>query len=125
MNDINAQISEKLDFFVEKFNAAKIEELVNGFFTEDCIVTGSGVPHCLVGREAAIAAFNQVRSVQEEVSFNVVETRYGTGMHHCVVQTQSRMKDGSDAFLKSFVVFRETEGGLLCEVDFFAEGRFE
>lgn len=126
MSDVDVQIEAQLNFFVEKFNAGQIEDLVNGFFTEDCIVTGSEVPF-LVGRRAAAAVFNQVHSMQEGLNFEVVETRKSSGgLHYSVVQTRSKMKgDGSDSNLKSLAIFRETKDGLLCEVDFFTSGIFE
>lgn len=125
MKEVESEIRKKLDFFENEFNSGQIEKLVNGFFTSNCIITGAEVP-LLIGRAAAIAVFNQLRSTQESVSFTIVELREGSGdMHLCLVQTIGKTTKGEELPLKSLVTFRDTLEGLLCEADFFTPGRYD
>lgn len=124
--DINDEIRSLYDLFEEKINAGQIEELVEGFFTEDAIATGHEAPY-IKGRQGLVVLFNQVHSIQKDVKIEMVETREGDdSLIYNIANTRSIIREhDAPAALKSLCIFRKTEAGLKCEVDFFAMGAIE
>jgi ketosteroid isomerase-like protein len=123
---INDEIRSLYDLFEEKINAGEIKELVEEFFTEDAIVTGHEAPF-IKGKEGLIGMFSHVHSTQKDITIEMVETREGDDSHiYNIANTLGVIRENdAPAALKSLCIFRKTDAGLRCEVDFFALGAIE
>jgi hypothetical protein len=71
--------------------------------------------------------FTQVNTIHKNVKIEMVETRKGDdSLIYNIANTRSVIRENNaPAALKSLSIFRKTETGLKCEVDFFALGAIE
>ncbi|MBT7951860.1 MAG: hypothetical protein HN764_09575 [Gammaproteobacteria bacterium] len=79
------------------------------------------------GKEGLIGMFNHVHSTQKDIKIEMVETREGDdSLIYNIANTRSVIRESNaSAALKSLCIFRKTDAGLKCEVDFFALGAIE
>ena len=121
MTGTDREIRALYDFFEKQSKAGEIQALVDGFFTDDAIVTGHLIP-IVRGRTAICGLFEHLHREQENVRIDMIETRHADEeLIYNLADTHSVVRGPQVAvMLRSLCIFRRTNVGLRCEGDFFA-----
>jgi ketosteroid isomerase-like protein len=118
----DGEIRNLYDIFEQIINGGSPAELIGAFFTHDATVAGHMIP-VIKGGANIPGFFAQVQQGFKDIVIESIETTEGNGdvVYNIANTRMTERASGKASILRSLCIFRQTQQGLRCELDFFAQ----
>lgn len=117
--ELEAHLIQRLAYFCEMFDANRVDELVDNFYTEDAVVEGPGLP-VQKGLAAIKAIFGEARK-----SYKGIEIAMDPLVHpdenlaYGFITNRNIRNDGEVEIHRAHIVWRKVGDQWRCQTDFF------